>query len=350
MGISIREVECQLNAKLFLDEYPPWDIEGPHCPIILQSMFLHAAREGQKEAEIHPPRLLAKLIQARSQRKLVCHMAGGLSDLPERNQGLIPWGISAKEVTQPTAMQAPSKRGSYSEHLVLTDEPVAKVGGATPTGRRSITVWLPPLTSHSANEKVGPGLMRGEADMMRPSRRDRKAHKQALEATHWLELHIERLSQGVVNIQCQCPCSQSDSCQQSKSLDRWDRSPSWCKPERHVTFHEPEVEPFSGRVPHQEPRGHLPQAQMRRGGEGLLLARRREIPCPQEMLVAYPDVENRMGDPSEPSIGNYEVWLNWWACQLDTPHWWRELVAIPEMEDPNRLARKIQALFPDSGS
>ena len=51
MGVSIREAECQLDAKLFLDEYLQWDIEGPHCPIILHSMFLHATREGQKEAD-----------------------------------------------------------------------------------------------------------------------------------------------------------------------------------------------------------------------------------------------------------------------------------------------------------
>ena len=51
MRISIREAEHQLDAKLFLDEYPRWDMEGPHHPIILHSMFLHAAREGWKEAE-----------------------------------------------------------------------------------------------------------------------------------------------------------------------------------------------------------------------------------------------------------------------------------------------------------
>ena len=51
MGVSVREAKHQLDAKLFLDEYPRWDIEGPHCPIILRSLFLHAAGEGQKEAE-----------------------------------------------------------------------------------------------------------------------------------------------------------------------------------------------------------------------------------------------------------------------------------------------------------
>ena len=115
--------------------------------------------------------------------------------------------------------------------------------------------------------------------------------------------------------------------------------------ERCVTFHEPELELFSGRGLHQKPRGYLPQAQMRRGEEGLLSTRRTEVPHPQEIPMAYQDIENRIGYLPEPSIGNYEVWLNWQACQLDTPPWWRELVAIPEVEDPKRLAQKIWASF-----
>ena len=57
------------------------------------------------------------------------------------------------------------------------------------------------------------------------------------------------------------------------------------------------------------------------------------------MPATYPDINNRVGDPPEPSIINYEVWLNWHACQLNTPHWWGELVAIPDVEDPRRLAK-----------
>ena len=49
--MSIREAKHRLDTELFLDEYPRWDIEGPHCPIILHSMFLHAAQEGQMETE-----------------------------------------------------------------------------------------------------------------------------------------------------------------------------------------------------------------------------------------------------------------------------------------------------------
>ena len=50
-GLSVWEAEHCLDAKLFLDEYPRWDTGGLHHPFILQWMFIHATKFGQKEAE-----------------------------------------------------------------------------------------------------------------------------------------------------------------------------------------------------------------------------------------------------------------------------------------------------------
>ena len=49
--ISIREVECQIDVRLFLDEYPWWELGTPHQSIILHEMFLHTTERGQKKAE-----------------------------------------------------------------------------------------------------------------------------------------------------------------------------------------------------------------------------------------------------------------------------------------------------------
>ena len=46
VGLSIREADQRLNAKLFLDEYARREIGGPHWSIILHDMFLHAAVQG----------------------------------------------------------------------------------------------------------------------------------------------------------------------------------------------------------------------------------------------------------------------------------------------------------------
>ena len=50
-GLSIREMEWHMDAEMFLDEYPHWEVRGLHCPLILQEMFLQAAHLGWKEAE-----------------------------------------------------------------------------------------------------------------------------------------------------------------------------------------------------------------------------------------------------------------------------------------------------------
>ena len=40
-----------MDADMFLDEYPHWEAEGLHHPLILQEMFLHDAHSGRREAE-----------------------------------------------------------------------------------------------------------------------------------------------------------------------------------------------------------------------------------------------------------------------------------------------------------
>ena len=54
---------------------------------------------------------------------------------------------------------------------------------------------------------------------------------------------------------------------------------------------------------------------------------------------------DRWGSPPVPSINNYERWLEWWAHQVDTPDWWKELLTIPDVGDPKKLVQKICTSF-----
>ena len=47
----MHEMERAVDMDLFLEAQGQWAKDSPHCLIILQQMFLHAASEGQKEAE-----------------------------------------------------------------------------------------------------------------------------------------------------------------------------------------------------------------------------------------------------------------------------------------------------------
>ena len=49
--ILIREAEPQIDIRLFLDEYPQWELGTPHQSVFLHEMFLHATDRGWKEGE-----------------------------------------------------------------------------------------------------------------------------------------------------------------------------------------------------------------------------------------------------------------------------------------------------------
>ena len=172
-GLSIREAEHWLNTKLFLDEYPRWGIKGPHCPIILHSMFLHTAEEGWKEAE-----------------RFICHW-GWWQTLPRPDPKadiptiqLVGYWTSQKEIRDlyhevyllrrlpsPTALWAPTEGRGHPRHPVLPEEPLAEAGDTAQCWRRTNRVlpWPPPGPFAKQNPNPGP---RGEmTHTMRPSKR-----------------------------------------------------------------------------------------------------------------------------------------------------------------------------------
>ena len=51
VGRVVREAERRRDIKLFLTEYPRWELGAPHWSVILHEMFLHAAKWEWKEAE-----------------------------------------------------------------------------------------------------------------------------------------------------------------------------------------------------------------------------------------------------------------------------------------------------------
>ena len=123
-------------------------------------------------------------------------------------------------------------------------------------------------------------------------------------------------------------------------MDRCPRSPSRHRLERRVTFQEPEVELDSSERPYRGPQGCSFRIHLEESNGVPPSAQRQETVHPPEMPIAYPDIGGG-GYPPEPSIRNIKVWLDWQASQLDMPHWWVELTAIPNVENPKRLVQKI---------
>ena len=48
-GISMREAEQQLDADIFLDEFPKWGLQSLQRPFILHQMFCHTTTNSRRE-------------------------------------------------------------------------------------------------------------------------------------------------------------------------------------------------------------------------------------------------------------------------------------------------------------
>ena len=84
---------------------------------------------------------------------------------------------------------------------------------------------------------------------------------------------------------------------------------------------------------------------MEEGDLGPLPTLRPEFKHFLEMPMTGWGTSDRQDCLLEPSIKNYELWMEWWIHQLDTPHWWEELTAILEAGDIKKLAQKICISF-----
>ena len=175
----------------------------------------------------------------------------------------------------------------------------------------------------------------------------REAYQRALEAAYLLEQNIKRLSWVANRVKSTaCQCSYSHSCSRGRPQERCAQSLSCQRPRKHVTFQDQEEETSSREGASGEPWG-----QAAGGGEveGTDLGPQPTLVLELEHFLEMPatmwGARDRQDSLPEPSINNYEMWLEWSVHWLDTPNWWEKLTAIPNAGDPKKLAWKFWASF-----
>ena len=55
--------------------------------------------------------------------------------------------------------------------------------------------------------------------------------------------------------------------------------------------------------------------------------------------------EEEKAPPPKPPVKEFCKWVTWKAEACEMPSWWRELMAVPEIEDCEKLAREVWASF-----
>ena len=75
---------------------------------------------------------------------------------------------------------------------------------------------------------------------------------------------------------------------------------------------------------------------------------RPEVTCFLRGSAKNSEEEEKAPSP-EPRVKELCKWVAWKAEACKTPGWWRELLAVPEVQDCEKLAQKVWALFPPKG-
>ena len=198
-----------------------------------------------------------------------------------------------------------------------------------PEGATAFTLWPSQLTEPYS------WVQGGKQPHSKALQEAKEAHQWALEVAHMLEQSIDRLGRGDYQ-----PKHHSYS---------WGRIQEWClpspsahRPRGCISFHEPKEETSADEEPQRE---CSTGEEMGDSDLGLPPTMGPDLKWLMGMPTADRSAGQRGSILSEPSIENYEKWLEWWAWQLDNPHWWEELTAIPDVKDVLRLAWKIWASF-----
>ena len=55
--------------------------------------------------------------------------------------------------------------------------------------------------------------------------------------------------------------------------------------------------------------------------------------------------EDEMAPSPEPPVKELHKWVMWKTEACEMPSWWRELMAVPEVEDREKLAWEVWASF-----
>ena len=235
-----------MDINMFLDRYARWEVGSPHHSVILHEMFLHTAKQGQKEAEwmIHwgcqhgllklDPQADISAVwsvgpqTSREEFRDLYYQVYKLRRLP----GSPSWGL--EWIEKLTARVVPSLK----DHLrQKEDKPLQ---GLEDPGLADIQ------PSRSKTPRRGRRGTSAERDLAKV----REAHQRALATAAAWEEKIERLSQSNTWGQLDtCAHSQSHDCWRRRS-SRWSRRHYRAWPEEsHASFFEyspPQWGPGSG--------------------------------------------------------------------------------------------------------
>ena len=305
----------------------------------------------EESREVNLLQLQAWSPKAGPRGRCICCPAGRVPNLQGRNREPLPSSIHAQEVTWTPTVWAEIGTRCNEGHFVFLEDHLRQRRDEQPGGSREPE---PTSTCPSCHWDRASQRERQDTSGEQELTKAREAHQQALAATAALEEQIERLSRSTTR-------ARPDICFHSQSQDQprrrsWGQSLRCCRPLPEegspawsptcsltgspwwVTFLDPET------LEEDQAAGQ-PSAGLDLGPSPKLEP---DIECFLQEPVTTQE-EGKGSDVSqEPSVEDYEKWIEWRRCQVHTPNWWWELVGIPGINDFQELIQKIRAFFETS--
>ena len=311
-------MEQVVDVDLFLSAQNHWAADSPHHLMILHEMFLHAASEGQKEAErmMHrgcqqympqlDPRVDLSTIQ------LVHPMIGRRELLDLYLEVYKLHWLPGSPPGELAILQEISS--------AILDPTSEEEQSASTQGSSSHEDLHPPEDQHPCQER-GRALDRSLA-------RVHEAHWQVLSITATLEEEIERLHQ----IQVRSTPEWRPRSETQRRLDRkrkrqhQDSFADQSTPSRSVEFDMHQG--GTGSEDGESDLGDLPELKA-------------EV---ASFLQGSSEMSGNEDLPLELPMSRPTDWVQWRAEECYLPTWWRELTAVSG-EDTKRLAKEVRASF-----
>ena len=330
-SLSVQKTERVMDVELFLEGQTKWEADSPHHLMMLYELFQHAADQGWKEAE-----------------QTVCR--GHWQEIPKLDPEAdlstvqLVGPQTSKEEIQSLYLEVYKQHrllGSPPRELELMEEVASSFEDCQGQKEEEVSEMAVRFWSADVQPPRSRTPKRGrrEASVERSLANMRGAHQKALAMAAVLEEEIEQLSCPLIRSQPEVQAhSKSRDCQLHGSRGRKRRC---CQ----VQFANCPAPYFKYHPSRRNSKSDKEVAATKGPDLEELPELGPEVICFLRGLAENSEEEDKMAPSPKPPVKELCKWVMWKAEACKTPSWQRELVAVPEIEDQEKLAHEVQASF-----
>ena len=120
----IHEAECQIDIRLFLDEYPRWELGTPHRAIILHELVPTHHWQGAERGGMNgPPGPPWQCVWPWFWGRPIYHGVSGIPYIPKGDERHLSECLSVAKGPRPSPLWSSTKKKGDPGHIIFPEEP-----------------------------------------------------------------------------------------------------------------------------------------------------------------------------------------------------------------------------------